>query len=105
MQVVGLVSGIFFKAKIDEAVRRVTAAQTIFCNTAEDIRAAKPTVVIVDLEHPESHLALREYGARAIAFGPHMQQELLAVAREFGAQAYPRSVFFSQLDKLLHQHI
>ena len=105
MQVAGLVSGIFFKAKIDEAVQRITAAQAIFCNNAEDIRAVQPTVVIVDLEHPESHLVLREYGPRAIAFGPHMRQELLAVAREFGAHVYPRSVFFSQLDKLLHQHV
>ena len=104
MQVASLVSGIFFKAQIESAVKRMTA-QHLFCSSLAEVNAASPTVVIVDLEHPQAHLVLREYGCRALAFGPHMKAELLAVAREFGAHVYPRSVFFSQLDKLLHQHV
>jgi hypothetical protein len=96
-----LVSGIFFKAKIDDAVKRV--GRNTFCSTLEQVDAVKPALVIVDLEHPEAHMVLAAYGKNAIAFGPHVQTELLAVAREFGAKVYPRSVFFSQLDNLLHQ--
>lgn len=104
MQVASLVSGILFKVKIEEAIKRMASVHT-FCNSIDDVKACDPTVVIVDLEHPQSHLVLKEYGGRAIAFGPHLQTELMAVAREFGARVYPRSVFFSQLDKLLHQHV
>ena len=103
MNVASVVSGVFFKEKIDAAIKR-TNSQHTFCGTIAEVRLANPHIVLVDLEHPEAHMVLREYGAKAIAFGPHMRQELLAVAREFGAQAYPRSVFFSQLDKLLHLH-
>jgi hypothetical protein len=28
----------------------------------------------------------------------------MVIAQEFGAKAYPRSTFFNELDKLLHQH-
>jgi hypothetical protein len=104
MRVASLVSGIFFKAKIEESIKRIVSEHE-FCSNLKEIKAIDPTVVIVDLEHPESHLVLKEYGCRALAFGPHMQTELMAVAREFGAHVYPRSVFFSQLDKLLHQHV
>lgn len=103
MQVACLVSGIFFQSKITAAVSRV-ASDHIFCESLDDVKAATPTLVIVDLEHPESHLVLAEYGSRALAFGPHLPMELLAVAREFGAQVYTRSAFFNELDRLLHQY-
>lgn len=103
MQVASLVSGIFFKAKIDTAVKRY--GSNTFCSSLQEVIATKPTVVLVDLEHPEAHLVLREFGRNAIAFGPHTRADLLAVAREFGAPSYPRSVFFNDLEKLLHQHV
>ena len=102
MEVASVVSGIFFKSKIEDAVRRV--GKNTFCSNADEVRAAKPGIVLVDLEHPEAHIVLREFGKRAIAFGPHLRTDLLAVAREFGAQTYPRSIFFNDLDKLLHQY-
>jgi hypothetical protein len=102
MQVASLVSGIFFKTRIDTAVKKF--GTNTFCSSLKEVVETKPSVVLVDLEHPEAHLVLRQFGNSAIAFGPHMRTDLLAVAREFKAQAYPRSVFFNELERLLHQH-
>lgn len=99
MQVASVVNGVFFKSKIAAAVHRY--GENTFCNTLAEVHAVNPTVVLVDIEHPQAHEVLRVYGRTAIAFGPHLRQELIAVAREFGAQAYPRSAFFGQLENLL----
>ena len=97
-----MVTGLFFRTKIAKAVDRI--GTNTFCESVEEVQATQPKVVLVDLEHPHAHLVLREYGKAVIAFGPHLRSDLLAVAREFGARAYPRSVFLEELDRLLHQH-
>jgi AmiR/NasT family two-component response regulator len=102
MLVVSVVSGIFFKAKIEETVKRF--GSSAFCSSVEEIEELQPQVIIVDLEHPNAAAILREYGKKAIAFGPHLRTDLLRIAKEFGARVYPRSIFFNQLDHLLHQH-
>ena len=102
MQVVSIVSGIFFKAKIDDIVKRF--GSNAFCTTLAEIQSHNPVVIIVDLEHPHALEVLRKYGKSVIAFGPHVRTDLLTIAKEFGAQAYPRSIFFNQLDRLLHLH-
>jgi hypothetical protein len=102
MQVVSVVSGIFFKAKIELAVRR--HGTNTFCNSVAEVETNNPEIIIVDLEHPKAHEILHHFGKRCVAFGPHLRTDLLAVAREFGARTFPRSVFFNELDKILsHQ--
>src|SRR5262245_42898323 len=102
MQVVSVVSGIFFKAKIEETVRRF--GKNAFCSSLEEIGLLNPRVIIVDLEHPDALEVLRRYGRQVIAFGPHLRTDLLTIASQFGARAYPRSIFFNQLDQILHLH-
>jgi AmiR/NasT family two-component response regulator len=102
MRVASIVSGLFFKAKIDAAVKNV--GEHVNCADIAQLREHNPKLILVDLEHPQALDVLREFGNSVVAFGPHMRAELLAIAREFGAQAYPRSVFFSELGNILRQH-
>ena len=101
MQVVSVVNGIFFKSKIEAVVRRF--GTNIFCSTVDEVHSAEPMMVIVDLEHPNALEILQTFGSRVVAFGPHLRVDLLAVAKEFGAKAYPRSAFFNELDTILWQ--
>lgn len=98
MQVVSVVEGLFFKAKIAAAV------QSKFCNTVAEVKEEQPKLIIVDLEHPAAHELLKTYGEKVIAFGPHMRTELLAIAKTYGARVYPRSVFFNDIHKLVREY-
>ena len=102
MRVVSFVQGIFFKAKVDDVVKRFGSHN--FCNDVTEIKDLQPNIIIVDLEHPNALAVLREHGRSVIAFGPHMRTDLLRIAAEFGARAYPRSIFFREIDHLLHLH-
>jgi hypothetical protein len=102
MQVVSVVSGLFFKTKIDATVQRF--GTNIFCSTVDEIKQLRPQVILVDLEHPQALAVLKEFGTTVIAFGPHIRTDLLAIANEFGARVYPRSIFFAELHNLLHMH-
>jgi hypothetical protein len=102
MQVVSVVSGIFFKTKIEAVAKRFGEHQ--FCNTIQEIATKKPDVIIVDLEHPKAAEVLQVYGKSVVAFGPHLRTDLMGIANKFGAQAYPRSTFFNDLDKILHRY-
>jgi hypothetical protein len=102
MRVVSVVSGIFFKAKIELAVRR--HGTNTFCNSVDEVNEANPELIIVDLEHLQAHEVLRHFGKKCVAFGPHLRTDLLAVAREFGARTFPRSVFFNELEHILRSH-
>jgi hypothetical protein len=53
-------------------------------------------VVIVDLALPGFEAAVAT-GARVIAYGSHVDEATLAAARDSGAEAMPRSVFFRRL--------
>jgi hypothetical protein len=100
MQVVSVVSVGFFRAKIESAVQRF--GTNSFCSSVAEIAEMRPEVIIVDLEHPKALEVLRTFGKSAIAFGPHT--DLLAIGKQFGAKVYPRSIFFSELDNILHQY-
>ncbi|HSM01729.1 MAG TPA: hypothetical protein VK960_04700 [Acidimicrobiia bacterium] len=58
-------------------------------------------VGFVDLEHPDSDLAVRrlaEICGRVVAFGPHVDDQAMIRARSLGAdEAVPRSRFFGSL--------
>jgi len=101
MNVASLVSGIFFKTRINNAVEAL--GDNTFCSTVAEITATNPTIVIVDLEHPNAPEVIRYFNSKVLAFGPHLRYDLAAISKEFGIQAYPRSVFFNQLETLLRQ--
>src|SRR4051812_3296795 len=103
MQVVSVVSGIFFKGKIETIAKGF--GEHSFCSTIDEITSLQPNVIIVDLEHPQALEVLRSFGSKTIAFGPHVRTDLMAIAQEFGAKAYPRSIFFNELHKILHSHL
>jgi DNA-binding NarL/FixJ family response regulator len=71
--------------------------------------ATSASVVLIDLASCESDLAeairdLRQRGstARILAFGPHVQRDVLDKALEAGCdQVLPRGQFLSQLERLL----
>jgi hypothetical protein len=65
-----------------------------------------PEIVVVDLGRRGVLDALpgirAATGARIVGFGPHVERDLLAAARQAGCdEVVARSVFFSTLDRLL----
>ncbi|MBW3670145.1 MAG: hypothetical protein KY432_00575, partial [Acidobacteria bacterium] len=59
-------------------------------------------LVIVELEAPGALEAVGEVrskcpGARLVAFGPHVMEDLLTAAREAGAEVLPRGAFVKRL--------
>lgn len=54
-------------------------------------------VVLVDLSLAGALEAATATGARVIAYGSHVDDEVLGAARSAGAEALPRSVFFRRL--------
>lgn len=99
-RVVSLVSESFFRQKIEEALRTAAGHDTIdhrFCDTVGDMREARPSMVLLDLEHPHALPALKEFGSDVVAFGPYLNDELRAIAKTFGATVYCRTEFFEQL--------
>lgn len=61
-------------------------------------------VVIVDLRQPRTAAvlgALAASGVRVIAYGSHVDTDVLAEAKAAGAEVHPRSRFFGQIGALL----
>jgi len=106
-RVVSLVAEGFFRKKIEDALRNVGCRDTIehrFCDSLTDTRAARPTMVLLDLEHPHALTTLREFGVNVVAFGPYMNDELRAIANTFVATVYCRTEFFEQLQQRLRPY-
>lgn len=55
------------------------------------------TLVIVDLRKVDDPEQLADLTTRTIAFGSHVDEDVLAAATAAGAEALPRSVFFRRL--------
>ena len=91
MRVVALVSDLMDRSRVSAAVPDVVFA-------ADPAACADADVVIVDLaRHSESVAAVRAAApsARVVAFGPHVDDALLADARTDGADVVvARSQFF-----------
>ncbi|HSG79468.1 MAG TPA: hypothetical protein VLD62_07815 [Acidimicrobiia bacterium] len=71
---------------------------------AEEVR--RPTVVFVDLTHPDADRVIRgaSQGARVVAFGPHVDDLAMVRATALGAtEAVPRSRFFRSVGAWLPQ--
>ncbi|MBI4448723.1 hypothetical protein HY641_01695 [Candidatus Woesearchaeota archaeon] len=58
-------------------------------------------LIIVDLSMPGAIELLKSTLIRRVAYGPHMQADLLAKSKETGAEVMPRSVFVAKLPELL----
>lgn len=100
-----LVSNLFVRVPIEAAVRAV-GLRALPLIDAGQASAAECTVVIADLgaigaDPPAAVRALVEAGKTVLAFGPHVQGEILAAARAAGAVVLPRSIFLARLPELL----
>lgn len=61
-------------------------------------------VVVVDLRQPKVHPVLAQLagaGVRVIAYGSHVDRDVLRAAEGAGAEVHPRSAFFSRVSELL----
>jgi DNA-binding NarL/FixJ family response regulator len=91
VKVVAFVTDLMDRSKVQAAVPDATFAR-------DPADAADADVVVVDLvRFGDAIAALRTAapGARIVAFGPHVDDELLARAGEAGADSVmPRSLFF-----------
>lgn len=103
-RVVALVRDLMFGSRVRAAVPGAVVAQ----NWGRVLDAVGPDtrLVIVELEAAGSlelipELPGRAPEARVVAFGPHVQEELLASAREAGAEVLPRGAFVKRLPALV----
>jgi hypothetical protein len=100
-----LVPNLFVRVPIEAAVH-AAGLRALPLIDAGRASAAECTVVIADLgalgADPAADVrALVEAGKTVLAFGPHVQGEMLARARAAGAVVLPRSVFLARLPELL----
>ena len=61
-------------------------------------------VVVVDLRQSKVTPMLPQLagaGVRVVAYGSHVDREVLRAAEEAGAEVHPRSAFFSRITELL----
>jgi hypothetical protein len=87
MKVVALVTDLADRSMIGDGVQ--------FVRSPAQLREVDADLVLVDLNVPGA-LDVIPSGVRVIAYGPHVETELLAVAAERGAEAWPRSRFFRE---------
>lgn len=66
-----------------------------FVETPAGLVGVDADVVVVDLSRPGVLDVLPALTARVVAFGSHVDTELLAAARATGAEVLPRSRFFA----------
>jgi hypothetical protein len=100
-----LIPNLFLRVSVDAAVR-ATGARPVSLADAEQAAASECPVVIADLDAlgGEAVASIRALVAArkvVLAFGPHVQGELLAGARAAGAVVLPRSAFLQRLPELL----
>jgi PleD family two-component response regulator len=113
-RVLAVVTDLFFKAKINEAARAVSAEVTYARNREEALRAARaslPSLIVVDLNAgPADPLNLitdlksddRTRPVLLIGFVAHVDTELQGEARKRGCErVLARSAFFRGLGALL----
>ncbi|MBI3725930.1 DNA-binding response regulator [bacterium] len=96
---------LFFRAKIEEAARAVGAPLPRFVSSAEKVSAE---LVILELSprtggvEAVAKILERSPGARVVAFGSHVDTEMLDRARSLGAaEVMPRSRFVREMGRIL----
>jgi hypothetical protein len=100
-----LVPNLFLRVPVEAAVRAAEFHAVVLAHAGQAV-SSRCRIVIVDLEAlgDDPADAVRSLVAAAkvvLAFGPHVQGELLAAARAAGAVALPRSAFLERLPELL----
>jgi hypothetical protein len=81
---------------------RISSAlpDAVFARSLADLRSMPARLVLLDVSRPGALDAVRALDAPVVAFGSHVDDELLDAARAAGcAEVLPRSRFFRQLDK------
>ncbi len=99
--VVGYVPDLMDRSKIAAA-----APGAVFVATLDGLDTVDAGLVLVDLNRPGvlgALPALVARGARVVAFGSHVEHDLLQAARDAGAQVLRRSEFFGRLRDLVGQ--
>ena len=114
MPILAAVDDFLFRSKI-RAVAKHVNAEIVFAQTLDDIlaqaRATTPSLIIFDLNNqkvdPIAAIAALKAdaalaGVRAVAFASHVHAELIAAARQAGAdQVMARSQFAGNLADIL----
>ena len=114
MAILAAVDDLLFRSKI-RAVAKHVNAEIAFAQTPDEIlaqaRAGRPSLLIFDLNSAKSDpiatiAAIKSdpalAGVRAIAFASHVHVDLIAAARQAGAdQVMPRSQFAGNLAEIL----
>lgn len=114
MPILAAVDDFLFRSKIRATAKHVNA-DVRFAQTGDEIlaqaRELKPTLVIIDLNsakaEPVATIAALKAdaslaGIRAIGFASHVHTDLIAAARQAGAdQVLPRSAFAGNLADIL----
>jgi DNA-binding NarL/FixJ family response regulator len=112
--ILAAVDDFLFRSKIRATAKHLNA-EIVFVQTPEDIlaqaRALRPSLVIIDLNSPKADpvstiAALKAdpeiAGIRAIGFASHVHADLIAAARNAGAdEVLPRSAFAGNLAEIL----
>jgi DNA-binding NarL/FixJ family response regulator len=112
--ILAAVDDFLFRSKIRATAKHVNA-EIVFAQTPDEIlaqaRALKPSLVIIDLNSPKAD-AVKTFASlkadpdlariRAIGFASHVHVDLIAAARQAGAdQVLPRSAFAGNLAEIL----
>lgn len=114
MPILAAVDDFLFRSKIRATAKHVNA-EIVFVQAPDEIlahaRALKPALVIIDLNSPKADpvntiAALKAdaetAGIRTIGFASHVHADLIAAARNAGAdQVLPRSAFAGTLAEIL----
>ena len=99
MTVVALTPDLMDRSKVTAAIDGVVhvGAAALLARAVDE----ETELVIVDATKAGALEAITNLSAtcRVVAFGPHVDDDLLAAATAAGAEAMPRSRFFHQLDE------
>ena len=105
VSVVALVTDLMFSTKISSTGAAVNVPVRVV-RTADELEPGA-ALLLVDLDAEDAMAAIERCrtmipAPRIIAFGPHVRADLLAAAREAGAdEVLPRSAFVARLPDLL----
>jgi hypothetical protein len=100
-----LVPNLFLRVPVETAAR-AAGSRPFPARDVEEAAGSGAAVVIADLEAlgrapAEAVRRLVDRGQTVLAFGPHVEGEMLAAARAAGAVVLPRSAFLERLPELL----
>lgn len=78
------------------------ATPVVFVRSIDDVTAAEPSLIVVDLDRCSSPGDFVIDGVRSIAFGSHVDHDGLAAAEVLGfGEVLARSAFFRRLPAIL----